>query len=140
MKIKATLLRWSELSWDAIKQFNILMRGQVATPSLRVAIATNEQGDPLVIAPVETVLLVRDFVTSANATDEEKQRAGDAVDMEVAALGQRLGIGEVWIVVPEGASAPEDETIRVHIRKITHNDAVGVVIQNPSRSTAAYLN
>lgn len=149
MSIKATVLRWSELTWDAMKQFNIFMykstfsRDQIATPSLRVAIATNEKGEPLLVAPVETVLLVSGFTISPGTTGEDAKLAGDAIDLEVARLGQQLGIGKVVFVIPKDAPAllEEDgwEEIRTYTRKIPQCDVTGFVIPTPSRS-AAYVN
>jgi hypothetical protein len=147
--IKATLLRWSELPWSAIKQFNQFMfkstfcRDQITTPSLRVAIATDENGEPLVVAPVETVLLLSGFAISPNASKEEARRCGYLIDVEVAALGQQLGIGKVIIVIPKDAPALLEEDgwqeIRTYTRKIPQSAAIDVVIPTQSRS-AAYLN
>ncbi len=148
MSIKASIARWRELSWEAMKHFNRFLYGstfsrdQINNPSLRVAIATNVQGEPLVVAPVETALLVSHITVSPNATTEEKHKAGDAIHLEVESLGQQLGIGRMIVVIPPDAPAllEEDgwEQIRTYTRKIPQTVSMGLEINTPSPSL--YVN
>jgi len=150
--MKAQILKYCELSWDMLTHFKSFMGwstfsrfdpSELATPSLRIAQATKD-GNPIVFCPVETTLLVSGYAMNPSATKDEAQLAGDAIDVEVARLGQQLGVTKMLIVLPK--NAPDDylleedgEVIRVFVRKIPQS-AVSFGVPVTQSQTGKYLN
>jgi hypothetical protein len=152
MKIKASLLRYCELSWEMLTHFKAFMKWstfcrfdieQFSTPSLRIATATRGNGEPIVFAPIETCLLVSGYALNPTVTKDEARIAGDIIDAELARLGQQMGVTKMLVVLPK--DCPESlleedgwEEIRTYTRKIPVSAAMGTAITTPS--PAMYLN
>jgi hypothetical protein len=147
--MKATITKYFELSWDQLIKMKAFLSwstfckfdpSELTTPSLRIATATNEQGEATVFCPIETVMLVS-YALNPKSSQNEAFRAGNAVDAEIARLGQQLGISKAMIVLPEGVTIPDDEgeTIRVHIRNIPQSVVMGLRTDTPLQS-ARYVN
>src|SRR5438445_13275940 len=92
--MKATLMRWCQLSWGQrvelkawakrSKSFSSFDVSEFENPLLKVATATNATGETVVYCPVQTCFLVNAFVVSPSATPEEATSAGDLLDSELA--------------------------------------------------------
>lgn len=152
--MKAQILKYCELSWGMLTQFKAFMGwstfsrfnpSELNTPSLRIAQATNDAGDAVVFCPVEQILFVSGYALKPTATKDEAQRAGDAVDHEIAKLGQQLGISKAMIILPK--NAPDDclenedgEVVRVFVRRIPVNPVMGVGLPVTHSQAGKYLN
>jgi hypothetical protein len=151
LSIKATLLRYSEMSLSSLTllkswmrrsaSFNMFDAENFTASSLRIAQATNEQGETLCMCPIETVFLVSAYAVSPNTTPSEAQMAGDILDGAIARIAQQQGIQKLLIVVPKDHPAlPEEEyeQVRVYTRRIPQPLAMqGVGCFN---ATSAYIN
>src|ERR1700674_1732675 len=107
--MKASITKYFELSWEALTQLKAFLGwstfckfdpAELITPSLRIATATNEQGEAMVFCPIENVMLVS-YTLNPKSSKDEAFRAGNAVDAEIARLGQQLGISKAMIVLPK---------------------------------------
>ncbi|MGB8989912.1 MAG: hypothetical protein WCC37_25165 [Candidatus Sulfotelmatobacter sp.] len=150
--IKATVLRYCELSWGMLTKFKAFMKwstfctfdpAEFTTPSLRVVTATNERGEHIVFAPIETCLFVSGYALSPTATKDEAFQAGNAMDAMVARVGKENGISKMLVVLPKNAPADlleneDGEVIRVFVRKIPQSVLMGAVTVTPLQT--AYLN
>jgi len=129
--MKATLLKWWEMSWPARTKLKAWMRQSASfngvdpvtfsDPSIRIAQASNEQGEPLVFCPVQTCFLLDGYAVGPEVTPEEAHRAGDLIDSMLEREAQRAGVSKLLICIPEGCpNLPEGEwkTVRVYERLI----------------------
>jgi hypothetical protein len=159
-KIKATIIRYRDFqfaaSWAALTQlpnwlsrtktFNSLDYEGSASPSLRVACATNERGEAVCYTPIENVWVVSGFAINPAASPEEAQQAGDAIDAEIEREAQQAGVTRLLIMVPATNSAlvPEglDELkgVRVFERKIPTVEQARCYVPAASTSPVRYFN
>lgn len=151
MSIKASVLRYCELSWAMLTQFKAFIKWstfcnfdplEFTTPSLRIAQATNESGEPIVFCPLESCLFISGYAMNPKTSEDEAFRVGNTIDAEVARLGKQLGITKMLIAVPRNAPADlleeDGEVIRVFVRKIPQSVVMGATATAPS--PAMYLN
>lgn len=147
--IKATIRRYFELSWSDLTNFKSWLQRSaafnsfdpesLASPSLRIAVATNGQNQPIAYCPVEQILMVSAYAVNPNATAIEAQRGGDCLDAEIARHAQMHGISKLLIVVPEnydGLPKSELKTMRFYERTVPQTvSAYGVDCLTPSHAT-----
>ncbi|HEY6767998.1 MAG TPA: hypothetical protein VI386_24855 [Candidatus Sulfotelmatobacter sp.] len=153
--IKASLLRYSDMSLSALTQLKAWMKRSAsfsnfdvesfAATSLRVASATSATGETLCYCPIETVFMVSAYAVNPNATPTEARTAGDAIDAQVARQAQLAGVSKLLIVVPaDNPCLQENEwsdfkEVRVFERKIPNTVNTPVGCSTPSQETQ-YLN
>ena len=154
LNIKASLLRYCELSWASLTQlktymglckscFNRFDPEMFASPSLRIAEATSEQGKPLMFVPIENVFLVGAYAVAPNTTQEEAERAGDEIEALVARQASMAGISKILMLVPpnyDGPYADEVKHLRVIERKIPNAISMGGVRLQDTPSAHSYIN
>lgn len=127
----ARIFKMCEMSWAALTElkawskrsasFNGIDRETFTNPSLRIASATNSDGETVCYCPVETVFMVSAYALKPTATPAEAHAAGDAIDAELEKMAQRNGVNKFLICVPDGCPAlPEGEwkKVSVYERKI----------------------
>lgn len=126
--VRAHLSKYCDLSWKELtllkawmklsKSFNSFSPESFSSPSLRIAIATNEQRQPIAFCPVETILMVSAYAVSPTVSPTEAQLFGEAVDGEISLRAQQQGISKILIVVPENQTElpGEYKTMRVYER------------------------
>jgi hypothetical protein len=110
--------------------------------SLRVASATNEDGEALCYCPIETVLMVSAYAVNPSITPEEAQRAGDAIDRQLEWHAQQAGIQKMLVVLPKdhpGLPLDEFKEVRVFERKIPQSAMMGLGSFN-TKPAATFLN
>jgi len=148
----ARILKLCEMSWPALTNlkawskrsasFSAFGFDNFSSPTLRIAQATNEQGEALVFCPIEQVFMVRSFAVNPKATEAEARRAGDIIDQEIAHQAQRAGITKLLLVVPHNyPNLPDEkfELVKIFVRKVQPAIAmqgVGCHAQSPTQ----YLN
>jgi len=150
--IKAQLFKYcdlglSQLTWlkrwmKQSSSFNGFAPENFSTSSLRVAVATNSQDEPMVFCPVETVMMISAYAVSPALTPSEAQRAGDVIDAQIERQAQLQGINRLLIVLPKDQPPmPEGEwkEVRVFERKIPQAVMRGGVGYK-STCSATYLN
>jgi hypothetical protein len=146
--IKATLMKYCELSWESLTQlkkaiavsrsFNNFDATTFNSPSVRVAVAVNEQGTPIAWCPVETIMVARAFAVVPGTSPEDAQRAGDAIDAEIAAVAAAKGITRLLLVVDAnhpGMGGDEWRGLKVFERQIpnltSENQTMGRLTPHP---------
>ena len=155
--MKATLMRWCQLSWgqrvqlkswaNQSKLFSSFDVSEFENPLLKVATATNATGETVVYCPVQTCFLVNAFVVSPSATEEQATLAGDLIDSQLSTEAQRAGVSSLLIMVPDNHPALLDnekfgdfQTCRVYQRNfpLTVNSG-GISLRKPAQATQ-FLN
>jgi hypothetical protein len=86
--------------------------------NVRVARATDPSGSPLVVAPIENILVVNGFAINPDAKSSEVEKGGDAIYAAVEKCARVEGVSKVWIVVPDDCDRPDVRTIRVVEEKV----------------------
>jgi len=149
MKIKASLLRYCEMSWPSLAllkrwmklaaSFNGFDLDGFSNPSLKIAQATDADDQPICFCPVETVFLVSAYAVSPAATQAEARKAGDALDALIARQATMSGVSKMLIVVPRDHPELEGEwkEVRIYERKIQPTVMQGGC---HTSSPVAYLN
>jgi len=126
--MKATIQKLCEMGWESLTRFKALCKWSkapvepetFASPSLRIASATNEAGQEIAFCVLENVLLLRTSVFDPSTTLTEVGRCGDYIDQQVAVHAQRLGISQVMVAVPNDFHDFDDEciTMKFYLRKV----------------------
>lgn len=156
MSFKATLLRWFELGWDARTELKAWLRQSRAFNSfdpecfnnaaLRIASATNANGQAVAYCPIETAFVVNGYALNPNATPEDARKAGDYIEATLDREAQRAGVSKLLLVVP--ADHPSLATldgwadfreVRVFERRIPQSVVMGGVAYN-AQSLTAHIN
>lgn len=151
--IKATIRKFWELSWASRTKLKAFMKNATPfnsfasetfnSPTLQIAEATDEHGEPLIFCPVEQVLMVSAYAVSPIATKAEAKAAGDLIDYEIERLGQNSGIDKCLLMLPaDSPNLPEGEWKMMHVyeRKIPLSiSGGGVGLHNPT-SRPVYIN
>lgn len=145
-KIKATLLRFKDLSWRDMCQLKSWSKRpfdveNLTSPSTRIAQATNGRGETVCYANVEAVMVVSGYAVNFLATPEDAQIAGDSIDKEIARAAQLAGISKVLILVPEDCPTDgEFKTIRVYERAVPQNTSLDFGYPSQAQATHQLLN
>ena len=148
--MKATLLRFCELSWGQrveiknrlkkSKSFSNFDVQEFNNPLLKVATCSDGNGNTLVFCPVQTCFLINAFPVSPEASPEAAIAAGDLLDSELAFQASRAGVSSMLIMVPDDHPALRDKekfgdfkTVRVYQRDfpLTVNSG-GMRLHNPN--------
>jgi len=154
-KLKATILRYCDLSYKSLVElkqwakrsasFNSFPPENFASPSLRVAVATNSDGETVCMTPIETVFLASTFLVNPLATQAEALAAGDEIDRQLSMEAQRVGASALLIMVPasnpkfRGKEWSDFKTMRVYERKFPNTVGTGGITLGKSNSTATNL-
>lgn len=156
-KLKATVLRWSELAWNArvqikawaklSKTFSHFDVQTFENPLLKVAAVTDANGNSLVYCPVQTCFLVNAFIVAPSATPDEATQAGDKIDSMLEREALRAGVSSMLIMVPDGHPALKDnpewadfKTVKVYERKFPLAvNSGGIRLSSPSH-VSNFLN
>jgi hypothetical protein len=148
MSIRATLLRFCELSWQARTELKAWLQKDAdkecfSNPTtLRVASAQNAGGQAVSYCLVEQAFVVSGFAVNQNATPDEAQLAGDSITMKLEDEATRAGASKLLLVVPRGCPAPGGEwkELKVYERRIAQAVALGGVACATSSQATRYLN
>lgn len=146
-KLKATLLRFRDLSWRDMTQLATWSKRRfdtehVTSPSYLVAAAKNAAGDVVCYANIRTVMLISYFAVNPQATPTEAYLGGDVIEKEVERQAALAGISQVLVVVPEDHRAVLDgewKNLRVYEREIPQTTIPNLGCSYPSQA-AQYLN
>ena len=155
-KLKATLVRYCELSVPVLTQLKAWMKraprfqftdtDTFNASSLRVAVATNDKGEPQSITIVEKMLFCSGFAVRPDAGQDVAMQAGAAIDRVIEQQAALEGISKIFLVAPSDFEMQEDgmtreiKNVRLFLRSVPQTTiAQGTWGQH--RSTAArYLN
>lgn len=151
--LKARILKYCEMGWKELAllkrwmkhstTFNTFDPEAFSSPSLRVAVGTNEQGDPIVFCPIESVLMVSAYAVSPSLSPAEAQRAGDVLDAAIAREAQRAGVSKLLLVLPKDYPVlPDSEwrEVRVYERQIAQPLAMSGVDCSSTSAVNKFLN
>lgn len=128
--IKASLLRYCDMSWSALTELKRLLQqsavvGSVfdveslSNPSLRIAQATNAVGQVICFCPIEQAVVINPLAFNPKATEIEMYAAGAAIEAELAHQAALSGVSKLLMVVPDNMpSMPGERFIRIVERKI----------------------
>ena len=148
--VKATVLKYSELSWSALTQIKAWFQRSPArngftlenfanNPSLKVAQAVNSVGQTIILTPIEPCYIIGAFLQDPDATSVEMRRGCDSIDVEIARLAQREGITKFLIAIPDShPSQPGERCVRVIERVVPQIAAVQVGCH--TQSATAHVN
>jgi hypothetical protein len=155
--MRATLLRWWEMSWAARTQLKAWMQ-QAASfneiepeafndPLLRIAEVRNAQGDPVAFCPVQTCLLINGYAVGPHVTPEAAHQAGNLIDSMLEFEGQRMGVSKLLIAIPADHSCLQESDLgmefkeyRVYERHVPASFAVSGVGLFDSTPVMKFIN
>ncbi len=149
--LRAHIARFSEMSWPERINLKSWMKYSRSgfdpenfnSPSLQVASVTNEEGDVVCYAPIESVLLVRAPAFRPNTPQAEARKAGDVLDRKLEIQAQRAGINKYLIMVSANHQDLPDgdfKLMRVYERLIAPSVSSGGMGLHHSPQAAHLLN
>jgi len=144
--IKTHIFKLCEMSRDTLTLLKLWAKRNPAgsldvetfsNPALRVAQATNANGEVVCFTSVETAYVIGSLAHNPFATPAEMYSAGASIETEIAHLAQLSGATEILMVIPQNLpSMPDEEFIRVVRRKIVPQtvamQGVGYSNSNPA--------
>ena len=141
--IKATLVRYADLSRSALIQITSWSRGRGLNhnPSaVQVATAVNSNGETVCHCTIEPCYMLAS-APNPLATKQERYLAGEVIEDALVSQAQLKGVSRMLIVLPDGfPSDPEERWIRIVEREVPQIAAlqgVGCLVQS---ATVSYLN
>ena len=152
MNLKATLLRYCDLSWKSLTEIKSWFKRSGArdgfnvesfnNPKLQVISATNEDGQTVAHCLVESCYLFSAYLTNPEFKGEpEQQQAGNVIDGALAHLAQREGITKLLIVLPDSfPSQPEERWVRTVERKVPQIAAIQAMGSFTQLPATRFLN
>jgi hypothetical protein len=81
--------------------------------NVHTATATDATGKPIVICPVENILVINGVSINPSATAKEAEQAGDAITDEATKSARLEGVSKIWIVVSDEYKGSDARYIRV---------------------------
>src|SRR5579884_2220093 len=132
----ARIFKFCELSWPDLCSIKRWFNSSAAragfslesfnNPSLRVAKAVNSVGQTICLTPIESCYVVGAFIQNPQATSVEMQKAGNAVDVELARFAQCEGVKKFLIALPDSHPCEKGERwIRVVERSVPQSVVMG---------------
>jgi hypothetical protein len=155
--LRARIFKYCDISWKDLcnlkawskrsASFNSFPPENFSNPNLKVAVATDSDGEVVCMTPIETCFMVSAFLVSPNATPEEAAIAGDSIDAALAASATRAGVSKMLIVLPDhikfqGKDFGDFRTVRVYERNfpLTVNSGGTRLHETNSLQATKYLN
>jgi len=143
MTFKATLQKLTELPWNKFKElFTWPSKGliQADNPALKVARVTKEDGEVVLYATCERVLLVDSYVCNPHCVESEASQASVVLDTTIKSEAEQTGIARILIVLPdETPSVPDEKFIRVVERKVPQRITTQQTFESMD-SPSAFIN
>ena len=128
LSMKTSLLKFCEMSWDALTQFKTFIKSTpvkcdleaFSDPTLQIAQATNEIGQMICCCPVEQAYVMSVFAFNPNATDIEITDASCSIEAAIIRQAELAGVSRLLMVLPKNAPSMQGErSVRILERRIT---------------------
>jgi hypothetical protein len=133
--IKATLIPYSEAPHQTMLPLQNWLSGfEFKSLNTHVAIASNEKGVIVVSVcyiKIDSYFLITAMEINPKETAEEREEAGNGIDMLLEQQAQLAGVTTLLMVKP---GSDEAEEVRTYTPRVTHS----ATLQAPTR--VAYIN
>jgi hypothetical protein len=86
--------------------------------NVHTATAKDATGKPIIMCPVENILVINGFAVDPKATPSEVDQAGDAITAEATKTARLEGVSKIWIVVSDEYKGSDARYIRVVEEKL----------------------
>ena len=111
---------WKLCDIAAMPQLKSLVKRCTSTSSWRVGVATDAQNNPIVLVPVENILMVGNYIVDPTTDRETAIAAGDMLDTAIAELAAGRQITRILIEVPASMERqPDEKWLRVIERPVS---------------------
>jgi hypothetical protein len=97
---------------------NIKARITKRPSNVHTATVTDATGEPIIICPIENILVINGVSVNPQATSREVDKAGAAITSEAAKAARLEGVSKIWIVVSDEYQGSDARYIRVVEEKL----------------------
>jgi hypothetical protein len=142
---KSRLRKWADLTHEDFFKLIGWSPTKLEFDNRTLVASASRDGETLAYVAAQPVFIVSSYALNPETTPTDLQNCGNAIDSALLTEAQRVGIGKLWIELPEDAPPqPDEKTIRVIERSIPQAAANDKQILNdwhkPEAMQSAWIN